>query len=70
MGLLGNSDVVAYEVVFVPGGQVVTYEKTAHDFAELMLGRYRTRGDLPHAVWAVYEDGRRARVDLRIARTA
>ena len=70
MGLFSGKHVVAYEVEFAPGGPVYRYEKNAKDFAELMLGRYRGRGDLPHAVWARYDDGSRARVDLRVSETA
>ncbi|MGH8998073.1 MAG: hypothetical protein ACRDY7_01625 [Acidimicrobiia bacterium] len=70
MKLFGRKHVVAYEVIFVPGGEVFTYEKNESEFTELMLGRYRTRGDLPVAVWARYSDGSRARVDLRVSRSA
>lgn len=70
MRLFSGKRVVAYEVIFEPGGPVYRYDKTAKDFAELMLGRYRQRGDLPHAVWARYDDGSRAKVDLRISQSA
>lgn len=51
--------VIAFEVQFERGGRLYVFVKTLPEFQQMLQDRYDVRGELPHAVTAVFSDGSR-----------